>query len=352
MSPTILFRTKYGSSLYGTATETSDTDWYEVMLPNIDTLILNDRVNITSTSTNNEPGKRNSQQDEDRTTVSVQRFFSDFYAGQSYAIELAFAIDTFHADQQLFECDGSHSNPESSLFAHLVTHMRTHFLNDNIISMLSFAVHQSRLYGDRVGRYNACVAFADVLEHIKTTYPTSSLAEVFAADPTYLSQFQALQAQYSDSIEVGTYVNGAKGEQQCLKLLGSVIPLTVSAKTGLATATAKRSMYGDRIQQASGKSDNDFKSLSHACRISSFLEELLMSGHLTLPVSNERRYVLLTIKKGDVDPDTIRETLEYTIMQLRARLARGNHVVRVRSPELDAEFRAWSICALRQLYNI
>ena len=178
--------------------------------------------------------------------------------------------------------------------------MRTHFLNDNIISMLSFAVHQSRLYGDRVGRYNACVAFADVLEHIKTTYPTSSLAEVFAADPTYLSQFQALQAQYSDSIEVGTYVNGAKGEQQCLKLLGSVIPLTVSAKTGLATATAKRSMYGDRIQQASGKSDNDFKSLSHACRISSFLEELLMSGHLTLPVSNERRYVLLTIKKGDV----------------------------------------------------
>lgn len=93
---TVLFRTPYGSALYGTFTPDSDTDYVTVYLPDItDVLVGNLPQRVREKSTNTGDGK-NSASDVDEKFVTVQKFASDFYEGKQYAVEVAFAAMAAH----------------------------------------------------------------------------------------------------------------------------------------------------------------------------------------------------------------------------------------------------------------
>lgn len=100
---TTLFKTRYGSWLYGTNTPTSDLDYKHIVLPYLDDLLVGKRVKNEVEKTNTEKNTRNSAEDVDNEYIPLQVFAHDFLGGQTYALELAFAVDFFEAYQVTFD---------------------------------------------------------------------------------------------------------------------------------------------------------------------------------------------------------------------------------------------------------
>lgn len=97
-----LFTGLYGSSLYGTNTPTSDRDVKHIVLPDLDSLLLGKKLEAKVKKTNNQKNTRNSADDVDEEFIPLQIFARHFVEGQTYAIELAFALDGLHAEQTLW----------------------------------------------------------------------------------------------------------------------------------------------------------------------------------------------------------------------------------------------------------
>lgn len=105
MKSSKLFSVMFGSRLYGTQTPTSDVDWKHIVLPSLDHLLLGRGVDNKVKKTNNVKNVRNGADDVDEEFIPIQVFAKHFMEGQTYAIELAFAIEGNHASQQLWYYD-------------------------------------------------------------------------------------------------------------------------------------------------------------------------------------------------------------------------------------------------------
>lgn len=90
-----LFKTPYGSRLYGTNGPNSDTDWKYIFLPPLKDTLLGKQIMKTKFMSPNETDKTK-QVDED--FIPIQKFAYDFLKGVPYAIEVAFS---YHFDSWL-----------------------------------------------------------------------------------------------------------------------------------------------------------------------------------------------------------------------------------------------------------
>lgn len=102
----LLFSCLFGSGLYGTKTPTSDRDVKHVVLPELNDLLLGKKVTNTVKKTNKLANTKNTEDDVDEEFIPLQVFAQDFMMGQTYAIELAFAVDNTEAEQTFYSRNG------------------------------------------------------------------------------------------------------------------------------------------------------------------------------------------------------------------------------------------------------
>src|SRR5664279_214291 len=93
----VLYQVTYGSKLYGTSTPTSDTDLKSVYLPAIDDLLLGKKLVATKTRVDEHGVKvpdKDSMPDRgvENEYIPFQTFVRDFVRGQTYAVEIAWAV--------------------------------------------------------------------------------------------------------------------------------------------------------------------------------------------------------------------------------------------------------------------
>lgn len=130
----LMFKTQYGSKLYGTNGPNSDTDWKYLFLPSLDDVLLGKQVLKTKFVSPNVEDK-SKQVDED--FVPVQKFAYDFLKGVPYAVEVAFGADGNHAEQKFLH----------PLFQEFMTELRSKFLTKKLSGFLGFANNMSMKLG-------------------------------------------------------------------------------------------------------------------------------------------------------------------------------------------------------------
>jgi len=121
----LVFKTQYGSRLYGTNDSKSDTDWKYLFLPTLKDVLLGKQIMKTKFVSPNVEDK-SLQVDED--FIPVQKFAYDFLKGVPYAIEIAYGADGSHAEQKYINV----------LFQSFVQELKEQFLNKKLSGFLGF----------------------------------------------------------------------------------------------------------------------------------------------------------------------------------------------------------------------
>jgi hypothetical protein len=317
-----LFKTMFGSRLYGTNTPQSDIDWKEIFLPDVENLLIGKKPSNIVVSTGSDH-LRNSKDDVDNEYIPIQVFANDFLAGQTYAIELAFAAlsDEFLGGQDI----------QSTDFLDFVYELVDKFLTSNIRAMIGYAMNQAQIYGIKGTRLASVRKFTDYLKNgldNGTLKPTDKLAVleewVIANTDKYffMSTFETMDTRFP-----------------AISILEKLYPLTTTVQETHGRMMALKDKYGSRAQDAEAAKGMDWKATAHAVRITQQAIKLLRDHTLDFPFAQSNIDLLLSIKHGELSEDTVKSMLEQLFDELDS--VKEITTLQDRSPELDEKFEEW-----------
>lgn len=349
-----LFTCLYGSRLYGTQTPTSDLDVKHIVLPALDHLLLGKKVSNSVHKTNNAANTRNGADDIDEEFIPLQVFARDFVIGQTYALELAFALEGHHAGQTFYNLTTGKEtfigSASSITFFTFVKELREKFLTSNIKAMMGYVVNQANLYSFKGERLNVAREFRECLMKgfMDPECGTDPLSD-FATSDKHLQHFEALQAKYPKYFKITEYDIGGGRMRPCFMLLEKTFPYTNTLDHSLLVVDTIIKKYGSRAEQAS-ESNVDWKATMHALRIVD--EGLLLLAEHKLSFPFEQSYVdrLLSIKRGEQPLDPIRAELEGKLDLLKT--LEQQTTLPESNAALMQEFEAWMLVWLHRFYAV
>jgi hypothetical protein len=361
-----LFSCLYGSRLYGTQTPTSDLDRKHIVLPALDDLLLGMGVKNKDKKTNTEKNVRNTQDDVDETFIPVQVFARDFYQGQTYALELAWALEGTHAEQSFYNELGMPclwGNMQGVVpFMDFTRELRSKFLTSNIKAMMGYAVNQASLYSFKGERLH-CIQQVEFLFDTADAYYGNADAkwekeetlEGLFGIPIWKERLLEACAKFPKYFKLGEYDIGGGVMKPCFTLLEKCLPFTNKMDHTLRVIHTLHAKYGNRSAAAAATAGNDtqtvdWKATMHALRIINQGIELLSTGKMTFPF--EQAYVdkLLSIKRGEVALAVVTEEMTTGLDRMKE-LEQSTHL-QPASHERKAELDAWLVGWMRRFYNV
>lgn len=334
-----LFSCQYGSTLYGTNTPESDVDWKHIILPDINDLILGKRLENKVCKTNTKAHTRNTVDDVDEEFIPIQTFAQHFTQGQTYALELAFALEGTHATQTVYD----------HRFIHFVRELRSKYLTRNISALVGYVVNQASIYsfkGERLNTVRDVLALVSKMdEHY---FDETTKTDVIVQSP-WNEALHSLLGAYPNYLKLSEYDIGGGIMRPCLKVLEKTLPFTNSLTQSLKVLNALKDKYGTRANQAS--TDNvDWKAMMHAVRIVDEGIALLQEKQLTFPFHITYTKFLLDIKRGVVPLEQVKDILTTKLDKLKSLESTST------LPEADevfqAEFKEWMIVKMREFYSL
>lgn len=316
----VLFSTIFGSRLYGTDVPDSDFDYKHIILPDLDKLLLGwEPVNVF----------RNNVE-----FVPVHVLARDFLRGQTYAVELAFAVtDVGTPDHRA--CD--------SRIQTFCAELRSKFLTRNIGAMVNFANSQATKYSFKGERLNA----AKELYAALAGFPLRSKVKDHEVIPEIVSD---LHETYPDCVSFTEYDSDGQGKMQpCIWLLGRTMPLSATVEHTVKQVDAIIRKYGKRANDAANENETDWKAMMHAVRIAYEATELMRTGELTFPHDPEYvREELLPIREGKLAKEAVSQLINAKIQALYE--AQQVSSLPEFNENMPIELEAWLIPWLRRFY--
>lgn len=287
-------RMRFGSHVYGTNLPTSDVDIKAVHVPpGRDVLLQRAKASILQ-KTNSDNSKRNSAQDTDFESFSIQRFMELLLQGQTGPLSMLFTPDCWVLQT-------------SSLWERIQVDRR-YWLHSGIAPFVGYCRQQANKYGIRGGRVAAArdaVAFFEGL--IARAGHTAKLREHWSEIDAYAAgagEFvQLVEHPHSDGrlVKMIEVCNRKVQEHATLKEARNVYQIIFD-------------QYGQRALQAERNENVDWKAMMHAVRVCFEAEELLLHHSITYP--SPRADVLLRIRKGEMKYAEVAEILEAGILRL------------------------------------
>lgn len=267
-SQKIIFSCIFGSHLYGTETPTSDKDYKEVFLPNIESLILGN-VKHTQTHSTGKNDSKNQSTDVDKEVFSVMQYLKLLTQGQTVAIDMFFAPKTMI----------THKTKEWEI----IKENKEYLISKNIAPFVGYCYQQAKKYGLKGSRV---AAIKILLEFLKDCSPNALLKE-------YWSEIEALCKE-------NEYISIEHGQNEIyLSCAGKLYQQNLKVSNALKYCQKSYDEYGQRALMAERNEGVDWKSVHHALRVCYQAEELLLTGHITFPLK-ERKF-LTEIKMGLYD---------------------------------------------------
>jgi hypothetical protein len=318
----ILFKTMFGSRLYGTHTPQSDVDWKEVFLPAKDNLLIGRKpTNVVITTGGDH--SRNTKDDIDYEYIPIQVFANDFIGGQTYAVELAFAVLGFeqHAGQELHRQE----------FFQFTEELTEQFLTSNIKAMIGYAMNQAQIYGIKGTRLASVRKFTDKLGEVLDS-------EEFKSDDTLSNLKDWVIANSDKYLFMSEYVNADK-RYPAVSVLEKLYPLSITLSEAYDRTTALKDKYGSRAQDAETAKGVDWKATSHAVRITMQAIRVLRDHQLVFPLPPHEVELLLAIKHGQKTFEEVEQILTNLFEELDA--IKETTTLPSRDANLDAKFESW-----------
>jgi hypothetical protein len=381
---TKLFSGLFGSALYGTKTPTSDRDVKHLTLVPLEDLLLCKKISNIVKKTNTAANTRNTVDDVDEEFIPLQVFARDFMMGQTYALEMAFALHGDHAEQQIFDTRGEvvsvtrrdgvemkmtkiydsfeEFDYETPFILDFVTDLRNKFLTSNIKAMMGYVVNQASLYSFKGERLNVSREFRDLLDEAlglcQTDQQLYTLGDIFLAngefddDPFGLNaKVEALQKKYPKYFKLSEYDIGGGRMKPCFTLLEKTFPFTNKLEHSITVADALINKYGSRADDASKASQTvDWKATMHALRIVDEGLTLLSSRELSFPFKQHEVDRYLAVRRGEVTLAEVTEELTSKLDQLKT--LEQTTTLPAYNQTMQRDFDLWLASWMKLLYGL
>lgn len=360
---TAMFRVLTGSRLYGTATDKSDFDYKVVCLPSLDDLLMNKKLtNRKEKPEGTKAGDKMLAGETETEYLPLQVFMDDFFNGQTYALEMAFAVR-----QGQFEVPASSYTMSTWVSADVVETNRLYeyararvkeaqtmmnelidqFLTRNVKKMVGYAVSQSKLYGLKTERYTA---LKDAL-FMMNDYGNRFVHNNEERANTHLTDVPDLVEKLLKLPHVKTsqILNTAGGTEFALAIDICGKQHALTNKVAYVVNSVERTLldYGERVKSFDGQGV-DWKALSHAIRITEQVLELSQRGTLVFPRPNAD--FLRAVKNGEKTLDEATDYLNDAFAKVDDAVATS--VLQEKTPELESEFQEWKLSVLRMMYDV
>jgi len=275
----LLYLCKFGSDLYGTSTNQSDTDYKGIFLPSKNQCYLQ----TYSKSINYSSGKdnlKNSKDDVDIQLWSLQYFLKLVSKGETNALDLLYSF----------------TYPDVITFKHEIMNQifKNHFKFYNVKdcnSFISYSMSQARKYGikgSRMGVLKNVCEYVQSLQHFEDEALSLWLSELKLS--TYLT---GIVKNYHD--KSFCFVKSLKGIDS-LVLCGKVHQGTITLNEFYNRIKKQYDQYGERARLASLNIGIDWKAISHAARAITQMKQLIETGMISFPLHNAE--YLSNIKQG------------------------------------------------------
>lgn len=327
-----LFLTMFGSRLYGTMTPTSDIDWKEIFLPEKAQLLIGRKpTNVVVTT--GDDNSRNTKDDVDFEYIPIQVFANDFIGGQTYAIELAYAVlsEDPQAGQEIYSME----------FLDFVHELTEKFLTSNIKAMIGYAMNQAQIYGIKGTRLASVRKFTDRL--------SEDLASGRVQREDKLAAYEDWARINGDKyMFLSTYMN-MDNKLPAISVLEKLYPLSITVGEALDRTIALKEKYGSRAHDAEDAKGMDWKATSHAVRITQQAIKLLKEHKLEFPFPQENVDQLLAIKRGERSVDEVKKLLEDLFDELDA--VKETTTLPERTARMDEQFEMWLKCWMLEFYH-
>lgn len=361
-----LFTCLFGSGLYGTRTPTSDLDVKHVCLPDLDDLLLGKKVTNKVKKTNTAHNTKNSVDDVDEEFIPLQVFAKDFMMGQTYALELAFAVECTGAEQTFYDQAENKYSPQDVAahfndnlvyipFIEFTQELREKFLTSNIKAMMGYVVNQASLYSFKGERLNVSREFKDILEGLAchpSNMNSTTLGYAFAQEnhqSRFAQKIHELAHKYPKYFKITEYDIGGERMRPCFTLLEKTFPFTNLIDHSVMVTDTLINKYGSRAAAAS-ETNVDWKATMHALRIVDEGLQLLGDHTLTFPFEPDYAQRLLSIKRGEVPLAEVTEELTMKLDRLKD--LEKETTLPAYDQQMQEQFDSWLAGWMRYYYNI
>lgn len=299
----VIFKTRFGSHLYGTETPTSDVAYKGVYIPSARDVLLgtvkpsinmNDKVDDrTGYQRKNEPGET------DFELYSVQKYLSLVAQGDVGALDMLFATPLI-VDAQL---DGFAREIWGEIWNN-----RDRLASKKCESYLGYCRNQAAKYGVKGSRMAAAEQAAKFFRIIcEDMSPKLRVREVSATMMADLCELEHCR--------IVAVVQGDGKPMNAFECCDRKVMFNDTVKTAYELYQRVYDEYGHRARAAKEKGI-DWKALSHAVRVGNQAVEYLSIGAIMFP--RPERQHLIDIKAGKIAYEEVAEEIEGLLYMVKA----------------------------------
>lgn len=298
----IVYLTHYGSTLYGTNSESSDLDIKGIFVPSLkDVLLKKDPDHWTNNSNNT--NTKNGAEDVDCQLFSIYKFFYLLMKGETGAVDILFSM--FRNDTILYE------NKE---FANICRDNHNLLISKRLDSFKGYALGQAKKYGVKGDRYNELLTILSELNSMNLD-KEAKLGSVFDKIKQLLAN-----NNYKHSLFVLELAGDKQSKIEYLEVLGRKFSGSVTVGYFIDRLEEVSKGYGNRSEQALNGVDK--KALSHSLRIIRECEDLVDKGFIKFPLEyadevKDIKYIQKTPEEYAVILEVLSDSLDRIDKKLR-----------------------------------
>lgn len=284
---------KFGSHLYGTATENSDIDIRGIYLPEVKDIILSRAKKSISNKITKTIGEKNKAGEVDAEYYSLQQYCHFLSEGQTVALDMLFAPP-------------SHWLTTSSIPWDWIINNKHLFISKQYASFIGYCRRQANKYGIKGSRVAAAKKALELLNYWGGSNKNAPLQE--------LSNFLKDICEGEEFINIVPLRQPNGQEILAWEVCGRKMLFTAPIRLALECLENLVKEYGSRSVEAANNEGVDWKALSHAVRIGHQAIELLKTAHITFPLLNARH--ILDIKQGKLTYNEVATEIETLLLQV------------------------------------
>jgi hypothetical protein len=292
-----LVKMQFGSHVYGTNVPTSDHDFKAIHLPDGRDILLQRPQNTINVKTKLDVTKKNTAEDTDFESFSLQQYLKLLLEGQTVALTMLFTPDRWVID--------------TSEEWELIRASKPRFLHRGVSAFAGYCRQQANKYGVKGSRVAASRAAMDLFAWLIDRHGTQAKLkdfwpeiEALAANPG-LSHVQIIEDFLRGRLEL---------KVRMLDVCNRKVQEHITVKEAHRIYKHLFEEYGQRALLAEKNEGVDWKAMMHATRVCREAEEFLLTHTISYP--RPEAALLLQIRKGELPYRQVAELLEAGLERL------------------------------------
>lgn len=280
----IIYKTQFGSHIYGTNLPTSDTDFKAVVLPSADDILLQRVLESDHDSTKIDSNARNTSDDVDVEIFTLQQYLKLLMEGQTVALDMLFTPSSFHS--------------ENNETWKMIVDNKEKFFSKKCKAFVGYCRKQAGKYGIKGSRVSAVRTAIEALDKYKD--PLYRLGDVI----------EELSDKLENEEHIGfpVEIDKRKIESKYFEVCGRKFQMGIYVSEAKSRLQKIFGEYGQRALLAEQNNGVDWKALMHAVRVCSTAVEFMQTRQITLPRPDA--LLLLQIRKGELPYSQVAEIIE------------------------------------------